>query len=106
MILEGNNSMQQPSLQNILQPKMVTNYISKPLWNPTNGQRQEDVNYNIRHTNTLPICLNKYQKRVWFQRNEMMPSKGLARQNVSCMFWNLDQKPTCSQGQCAYTNCL
>jgi hypothetical protein len=33
-----------------------------------------------------------------------MPPKGLARQNVNCMFQNLNQKPTCSQGQCAYTS--
>jgi hypothetical protein len=32
MILEGSNSMQQPTLQNILQPKMVTNYKVKPSW--------------------------------------------------------------------------
>jgi len=49
-----------------------------------NGQRQEDVNYNFRHTNTLPICsqsqcayincsliciLTCHQGRIWDLHN-------------------------------------
>jgi hypothetical protein len=59
MILEGSNSMQQPTLQNILESKMVTKYKVKPFWytlQMDKGKKMWTISLDI---DILPICLSE-----------------------------------------------